>query len=85
MNRNTKLIYIVLAVFVLSMFVSGCNHCCKNGEKPSMDLSEELSFTATVEAIDYDTRHLTLKGPEGNSSVRLVLLVSLWLNTGFRA
>lgn len=38
-----------------------------------MDLSEELSFTATVEAIDYDTRHVTLKGPQGKTTTFYVV------------
>lgn len=67
MTRNVKLIYIVLSVFVLSMAVTGCCHLKNECKKPSMDVSEELSFTATVEAIDYDTRHVTLKGPQGDT------------------
>ncbi len=67
MSRNTKLIFIVLTVFLLSMAASGCCHLKNDCEKPSLDLSEELAVTATVEAIDYDTRHVTLKGPKGNS------------------
>ncbi len=67
MTRSTKLTFIVLTVFLLSIMVAGCKHCCKEKEKPSVNLSEELSVTATVEAIDYDTRHVTLKGPQGNT------------------
>jgi len=51
----------------------GCSHFKKDSEKPSMDLSEELSFTATVEAIDYDTRHVTLKGPQGKTTTFYVV------------
>lgn len=72
MNRNTKLFTIVLALFVLSAAVSGCSHCCKDKTKPSMDMSEAISVVATVEAIDYDTRHVTLKGPQGNSTTLYV-------------
>ncbi len=73
MTRNVKLIIIVLSVFVLNITVVGCSHFKKDSEKPSMDLSEELSFTATVEAIDYDTRHVTLKGLQGNTTTFYVV------------
>jgi hypothetical protein len=72
MNRNVKLIIIILALFVLSATVSGCSHCCKDKAKPSMDMSESISVVATVEAIDYETRHVTLKGPQGNSTTLYV-------------
>ena len=72
MNRNIKLITIILALFVLSATVSGCSHCCKDKAKPSMDLSEAISVVATVESIDYDSRHITLKGPQGNSTTLYV-------------
>ncbi len=67
MSRHSKLVFIVLSVFMLGIIVAGCSHFKKDQEKPSIDLAEELSFTATVEAIDYDTRHVTLKGPQGKT------------------
>jgi len=67
MNKNLKFFYFVLSVLIVSMTAGGCCHLKNECEKPSMDLSEELSVTATVEAIDYDTRHVTLKGPQGNT------------------
>ena len=34
-------------------------------DKPSMSAARTLTMSATVEAIDHATRHVTLKGPEG--------------------
>ncbi len=36
-------------------------------DKPSMSASQTVILTATVEAINHETREVTLKGPEGNS------------------
>jgi len=36
------------------------------GPKPEFAAGNEISTTATVVAIDYKTRHVTLKGPDGN-------------------
>jgi Cu/Ag efflux protein CusF len=35
------------------------------GGKPGMAAAQALEITATVESIDYETRKVTLKGPEG--------------------
>lgn len=37
------------------------------GEKPGVAAVDTQLITATVEAIDYETRMVTLQGPEGNS------------------
>jgi hypothetical protein len=37
------------------------------GEKPGAGVSETITMKATVEAIDYDTRMIVLRGPEGNT------------------
>jgi hypothetical protein len=37
------------------------------GDKPGAGVSETLTIKATVEAIDYDTRMVVLRGPEGNT------------------
>ena len=66
MSRNVKPIFIFLSILLFGMAVSACCHLKNDCSKPAMDLSEELALTATVEAIDYDTRHVTLKGPNGN-------------------
>jgi hypothetical protein len=39
----------------------------QSGEKPQYKAQNELSTTATVEAIDQKTRMVTLRGPQGNS------------------
>jgi hypothetical protein len=36
-------------------------------EKPSLHTSESVTLTAVVEAINHETRELTLRGPEGNT------------------
>jgi hypothetical protein len=36
-------------------------------DKPSMSTSETVILTAMVEAINHETREVTLRGPEGNS------------------
>ncbi len=37
------------------------------GDKPGVAASETIEITVTVSAIDYDTRMVTLKGPEGKT------------------
>jgi hypothetical protein len=37
------------------------------GDKPAAGMSETVTIKAIVEAIDYDTRMLVLRGPEGNT------------------
>jgi hypothetical protein len=36
-------------------------------DKPSMSTSQSMIVTATVEALNHETREITLRGPEGNS------------------
>jgi hypothetical protein len=36
-------------------------------EKPSLHTSQTVTLTAVVEAINHETREVTLRGPEGNS------------------
>ena len=36
-------------------------------EKPSLQTSESVTLTAVVEAINHETREVTLRGPEGNT------------------
>jgi hypothetical protein len=37
------------------------------GDKPGMGVTDTVTLTATVAAIDYETRMITLQGPEGNT------------------
>lgn len=39
------------------------------GSRPAGVFAKAFEVTATVEAIDYDTRQVTLKGPEGKTAV----------------
>ena len=36
-------------------------------DKPSMSTSQTVTLTAVVEAINHETREVTMRGPEGNS------------------
>jgi hypothetical protein len=80
MKKNRKSTIFILAAIVCFMSIAGCNckkgiesaSCAKNTEKPSRAMGEEVSLTATVEAIDYETRQVTLKGPEGRSVTLVV-------------
>ena len=42
------------------------------GDKPGMAISETVTIKAVVEAINYDTRVVTLRGPEGKSMTKHV-------------
>lgn len=42
------------------------------GDKPGAAMSETVTVKAVVEAIDYDTRMVTLKGADGTTTVRHV-------------
>ena len=37
------------------------------GDKPGMGMADTVTLTATITAIDYDTRMITLQGPEGKT------------------
>jgi hypothetical protein len=49
------------------MTVSGALATAKPGEKPAGMVANQVTVTTTLEAIDRDKKHVTLKGPEGNS------------------
>lgn len=76
-TKNWKSSAIILSVVFCFILISGCKclrggggcdaPCAHKAEKPSRMIGEELSLTAAVEAIDYETRKVTLKGPEGRS------------------
>ena len=57
----------VILFFSLLMFASSCWSNESVTDKPSMSTSETVMLTAVVEAIDQETREVTLRGPEGNS------------------
>jgi hypothetical protein len=47
--------------------VSGALATAKPGEMPAGMVANQVTVTTTLEAIDRDKKHVTLKGPEGNS------------------
>lgn len=53
----------------LLLFSSPCwsEESAPTADKPSMFASETVVMTALVEAINHETREVTLRGPEGNS------------------
>lgn len=64
----------ILAAIVCFILISGCKclrgdnaSCALKAEKPARAMGEELSVTATVTAIDYDSRDVTIRGPQGRS------------------
>jgi len=60
----------VLALLAaLLLFASPCwaSESASSTDKPSMYTSQTVILTAVVEAINHETRDVTLRGPEGNS------------------
>jgi hypothetical protein len=53
----------------LLLFTSSCwsGESAPATDKPSMSTSQTIIATAMVEAINHETREVTLRGPEGNS------------------
>ena len=64
--RQTFLFSLALAFCLLSAPVLAHDHESKP-EKPSFSASRTMTMSAMVEAIDHETREVTLKGPEGNT------------------
>lgn len=73
--RNRKTIGSIIGVIFCILLLTGCK-CLRGGkhqsyglsaEKPSRAMGEELSVTATVTAIDYESRNVTIQGPQGRS------------------
>jgi hypothetical protein len=73
MQTSKKNIGLLIIVVLCLMLVSGCkclrgdDSSCAYKAEPVRAMGEEVSVTATVEAIDYDTRNVTIKGPQGRS------------------
>ncbi len=53
----------------LLLFASPCwsTESATTTDKPSIHTSQTVVLTALVEAINHETREVTLRGPEGNS------------------
>ncbi len=59
---------ILLATLLLVASTSWAGEKAPVADKPSMSTSETIILTAMVEAINHETREVTLRGPEGNSA-----------------
>jgi len=57
----------LLAVLLLASSPCWSDESASAADKPSLHASQTATMTAVVEAIDHDTREVTLKGPEGNT------------------
>lgn len=56
----------ILAVALL-LFASPCWAVESTTDKPSISTTQSMMFTAVVEAINYETREVTLRGQDGKS------------------
>ncbi len=58
----------ILITAALSLSVSAVSAGqAASSDKPSISASQAVKMTAVVEAIDYETREVVLRGPEGNT------------------
>ena len=57
---------LITAALLLSVFAVSAEQAA-GGDKPSISASQAVQMTAVVEAIDYETREVVLRGPEGNT------------------
>ena len=62
---NTKTLALAAALLLPLSAWSGDEQ--KSSDKPSISTSHTVQLSAVVEAIDMETRQVTLRGPEGNS------------------
>ena len=58
---------ILLASLLLLTSTCWAGETASATDKPSMSTSETVTITALVEAINHETREVTLRGPEGNT------------------
>ena len=57
---------LIAAAFLLSVSAVSAGQAASS-DKPSISASQAVQMTAVVEAIDYETREVVLRGPEGNT------------------
>ena len=57
----------LLAALLLASSPCWSDESAPAAEKPSLHTSQTATVTAVVEAIDHETREVTLKGPEGDT------------------
>ncbi|MEE4261600.1 MAG: hypothetical protein V2I56_02850 [Desulfobacteraceae bacterium] len=55
----------LFAILTGFFLLAGCSG--NKNAKPAIEMGEQTTITATVEAIDYDTREVTIKGPQGGT------------------
>jgi len=58
---------VLLATLLLASAPCWSDESAPAVEKPSLHTSQTATMTAVVEAIDHETREVTLKGPEGDT------------------
>jgi Cu/Ag efflux protein CusF len=61
---------LVVGIFSLALFLplaSQAGDEAPAGDKPSISATQKVQLTTIVEALDLETRQITLKGPQGNS------------------
>jgi hypothetical protein len=73
-QTNKKSIGLLVIILLCLVLISGCKclsgddaSCSFKDEKPARAMGEAISVTATVEQINYDTRIVTIKGPQGRT------------------
>jgi hypothetical protein len=69
-NRRTTLVNIksILITAAISLSISAVSAGqAASSDKPSISASQAVKMTAVVEAINYETREVVLRGPEGNT------------------
>jgi len=58
---------VLLSVLLFAVQLAWAEDDATNTDKPSISTSQIVQLTADVEAINHDTREVTLRGPQGNS------------------
>jgi hypothetical protein len=69
-RMNKPLVLLITALLFSSPCWSG--ETPATSDKPSLFTSQTMKLSAVVEAINHETRELTLRGPEGNSATFVV-------------
>ncbi len=62
-----RILSLFLVVFLSISFMACATIGYKGADKPGRVVTSVAVVTATVEAVDYERRKVTLKGPQGNS------------------
>lgn len=62
-----KKLVVLFAALLLAPTLCWSDEPAPAADKPSLHTSQTATITAVVEAIDHESREVTLKGPEGNT------------------